>query len=45
MAHYKIPPYICFVAEMPMTITGWVQKFVMREAMSRELSLTENGTA
>src|SRR5438552_6700535 len=45
IAHYKIPRYIRFVAEMPMTITGKVQKFVMREHMVEELQLSENKTA
>ncbi len=39
IAHYKIPRYIRFVTEMPMTITGKVQKFVMREQMMREMNL------
>jgi fatty-acyl-CoA synthase len=30
IAHYKIPRYIEFVPEFPMTITGKIQKFVMR---------------
>ena len=37
IAHYKIPRHIRFVADMPMTITGKVQKFVMRERMVDEL--------
>ncbi|AOZ03311.1 AMP-binding protein [Cupriavidus sp. USMAHM13] len=45
IAHYKIPRYIRFVDEMPMTITGKVQKFVMRERMTVELNLTEPKTA
>ena len=45
IAHYKIPRYIRFVSEMPMTITGKVQKFVMREHMTKELHLTESKTA
>lgn len=39
ISHYKVPRYVRFVAQMPMTITGKVQKFVMREAMIRELAL------
>ena len=31
IAHFKIPEYIRFVDEFPMTVTGKVQKFVMRE--------------
>lgn len=45
IAHYKIPRYIRFVTEMPMTITGKVQKFVMRDMMSKELNLSEDKTA
>lgn len=39
IAHYKVPRYIRFVTEMPMTITGKVQKFVMRDRMIEELGL------
>ncbi|SVE50759.1 uncharacterized protein METZ01_LOCUS503613, partial [marine metagenome] len=45
IAHYKIPLYVRFVDEFPMTITGKVQKFKMREAMISELSLGERETA
>jgi fatty-acyl-CoA synthase len=38
IAHYKIPRHIRFVTEFPMTVTGKVQKFVMREAMRAELT-------
>ncbi|MDH5298299.1 MAG: AMP-binding protein, partial [Desulfobulbaceae bacterium] len=31
IAHFKIPKYIWFVDEFPMTVTGKVQKFKMRE--------------
>jgi fatty-acyl-CoA synthase len=34
-----------FVTEFPMTITGKVQKFAMREHMMKELGLTEEKTA
>jgi fatty-acyl-CoA synthase len=37
IAHFKIPRYIKFVSEFPMTVTGKVQKFVMRELMGKEL--------
>jgi fatty-acyl-CoA synthase len=36
IAHYKVPRHVRFVAEFPMTITGKVQKFLMREAMARD---------
>ena len=45
IAHYKIPRYIKFVDAFPMTVTGKVQKFVMREQMSKELGLLEEKTA
>jgi fatty-acyl-CoA synthase len=31
IAHFKIPKYIRFVDEFPMTVTGKLQKFRMRE--------------
>ena len=37
IAHFKIPRYIKFVDEFPMTVTGKVQKYVMREKMTEEL--------
>src|SRR5690242_5836407 len=40
IAHYKIPRYVRFVEAFPMTVTGKVQKFLMREEMIRELGLT-----
>ncbi len=45
IAHYKIPRYIEFVAEFPMTITGKIQKFVMREQTIGKLGLREQKTA
>ncbi|HYM35565.1 MAG TPA: AMP-binding protein, partial [Steroidobacteraceae bacterium] len=45
IAHQKIPRYVRFVTEFPMTVTGKVQKFVMRAEMSRELGLHEAKTA
>ena len=38
ITHFKIPRYIDFVDEYPMTVTGKIQKFVMREAMVERLS-------
>jgi len=37
LAHFKIPKYIRFVHEFPMTVTGKLQKFRMREMMDKEL--------
>ncbi|MBU9228508.1 AMP-binding protein [Burkholderia multivorans] len=45
IAHYKIPRYIRFVDELPMTVTGKVQKFMMRERMIDELKLDVQKTA
>lgn len=44
IAHYKVPKYIQFVSELPMTVTGKVQKFVMREQMIQLLKLTGQKT-
>ncbi|MEM7427310.1 MAG: AMP-binding protein [Pseudomonadota bacterium] len=45
IAHYKIPRYIRFVSEYPMTVTGKIQKFIMRDEMVGELKLSEAKTA
>jgi len=45
IAHYKVPRHIRFVEAFPMTITGKIQKFVMREEMKRELKVREERTA
>jgi fatty-acyl-CoA synthase len=45
IAHYKVPRYIRFVDAFPMTVTGKVQKFVMRQQMIDELGLTLAQTA
>ena len=45
IAHYKVPRYIKFVDAVPMTVTGKVQKFLMREQMSKELGVSEQKTA
>ncbi len=39
IAHYKVPRYVRFVTEFPMTVTGKVQKFKMREQAVLELGL------
>ncbi len=39
IAHYKIPRYVRFVDGFPMTISGKVQKFKMRETSTAELGL------
>ena len=45
IAHYKVPRYVRFVQELPMTVTGKAQKFVMREKMMSELGLAEQKNA
>ena len=39
IAHYKIPRHILFVDEFPMTVTGKVQKYKMRELTIARLGL------
>jgi fatty-acyl-CoA synthase len=41
IAHYKIPRHLKFVEEFPMTVTGKVQKYKMREQAIEELGLDE----
>ena len=43
IAHYKIPRHIRFVDEFPMTVTGKVQKFAMRQAMVEWLAEEDAG--
>ncbi|HEX4894674.1 MAG TPA: AMP-binding protein [Hyphomicrobiaceae bacterium] len=45
IAHYKVPRHVRFVDEFPMTVTGKIQKFVMRERMVEELGVTAAKTA
>ena len=45
IAHYKIPRYISFVDSFPMTVTGKIQKFQIREKMKQTLGLQEAATA
>ena len=45
IAHYKVPRYVRFVGEFPMTVTGKVQKFQIRDAMIEELKLEVAKTA
>ncbi len=39
IAHYKVPRYVKFVSEFPMTVTGKIQKYVMRDISIKELEL------
>jgi len=45
IAHYKVPRYFRFKTELPMTVTGKPQKFLMRDAMIEELELIVDKTA
>jgi len=45
IAHYKIPRHIRFVDAFPMTITGKIQKYLMRQQSIAELGLSEQRTA
>ena len=45
IAHYKVPRYVCFVTEFPMTVTGKIQKFLIRQQMMERLGLKEQRTA
>jgi fatty-acyl-CoA synthase len=45
IAHYKVPRYIKFVDEFPMTVTGKIQKFIMRERTIADLGLKVQKTA
>jgi len=45
IAHYKVPRHVRFVPELPMTVTGKAQKFVMRQQMLEELGIGELKTA
>lgn len=45
IAHYKVPAYIRFVDAFPMTVTGKIQKFAMRDSMAGELGLEAAKTA
>ena len=45
IAHQKIPRYVKFVDAFPMTVTGKMQKFLMRADMESELGLVAEATA
>ena len=45
VAHYKVPRYIRFVTGFPMTVTGKIQKFRIRDEMKDQLGLAEEKTA
>jgi fatty-acyl-CoA synthase len=45
IAHYKVPRYVRFVESFPLTISGKVQKYLIREHMRTELKLSEEAHA
>ena len=42
IAHYKVPRYVRFVDSFPLTISGKVQKYLIREHLRSELNLTRS---
>jgi fatty-acyl-CoA synthase len=42
IAHYKVPRHIVFVSAFPMTVTGKIQKFKIREAMMERLQTAQD---
>jgi fatty-acyl-CoA synthase len=45
IAHYKVPRYVRFVDAFPLTVTGKIQKYLIRKQMAEELGLQEEKTA
>ena len=45
IAHQKVPRHVRFVEGFPMTVTGKMQKYLMRAAMERELEVVAEATA
>ena len=45
IAHYKVPHYVRFVESFPLTVTGKVQKYLIREQLCRDLQLQEESHA
>ena len=45
IAHYKVPRYVRFVDSFPMTVTGKVQKYLIREQARAALKLSEEAHA
>jgi len=43
IAHYKVPRYVRFVDVFPMTVTGKVQKYQIREQLRKELRIEAKG--
>lgn len=45
IAHFKIPHYVEFLEDFPMTVTGKIQKYVLRDQMAKRLGLVAAETA
>lgn len=43
IAHYKIPRHIRFVTGFPMTVTGKIQKYLLRRQVTEDLGLAAGG--
>jgi fatty-acyl-CoA synthase len=41
IAHYKVPRYVRFMDGFPLTVTGKIQKYLIREQLKAELQLAE----
>ena len=39
IAHFKVPAHIRFVEQFPMTVTGKIQKYLMRQPMAEQLGI------
>ncbi|MCH1489259.1 MAG: AMP-binding protein [Ilumatobacteraceae bacterium] len=44
IAHYKVPRYVLSIDDFPMTVTGKIQKYLLRDAAVKQLDLTGFGT-
>jgi fatty-acyl-CoA synthase len=44
IAHYKVPKYLKFVDEFPLTATGKIQKYKIRQHMRQELGFPQDPT-
>ena len=44
IAHYKVPRYVLSIDDFPMTVTGKIQKYLLRDAAVEQLGLSGYGT-
>ena len=45
IAHFKVPRYVRFMDRFPMTVTGKIPKYVLRQQIAQEMGLSERKTA